>query len=182
MEAAAKAVAASGRGDDPIDQASGVGKILGILRRLMQRQQRQRRPRDVSGRGAVLRRILRPDFCTFIPPARQVGSTLANRAGAIGVADPAVLEAAVVARRPAQRVADRPGFRHIAAGDQRNDGERVVVDERRRGDARRQAGFIHSGFVTADEDRVGPADQRGYCLVQPRAKAACRLRLSACSR
>jgi len=36
---------------------------------------------------------------------------------------------------PAQRVADRPGFRHIAAGDQRNDGERVVVDERRRGDA-----------------------------------------------
>ena len=56
MEAAAKAVAASGCGDDPIDQASGVGKILGILRRLMQRQQRMLRlaPRNRASSGITM--------------------------------------------------------------------------------------------------------------------------------
>ena len=117
-----------------------------------------------------------------IPPARQVRSTLANRPGTIGVADPAIIEGPVVARCPAQCVADRLGIRHIAAREQGNDGERVVVDKCRRGDARRQARFIGAGLITADENRVGSAGKRRHRLVQAGAKTARRLRVVGCGR
>ncbi len=139
---------------DPAHQRAGGVQVAAVLRRFIDRQQQQRGPGDVAGGRAHLVAVFEPFLARLVPPARQRHRPIGHGAGAVGVAHAAIVVMAVTRDAGHHAIGNPARGGGLPAGNQRDAGQRVVIDKGRLAQRGGQGLATGGGLVAAEHDRA----------------------------